>query len=41
MGFGLFTAAEFALMARRHMLQYGTTREQLALAAATIRNNGT
>ena len=39
-GFGLFTAAEFALMARRHMLQYGTTREQLALAAATIRNNG-
>jgi acetyl-CoA acetyltransferase len=39
-GFGLFTAAEFALMARRHMLQYGTTREQLALAAATVRNNG-
>ena len=39
-GFGLFTAAEFALMARRHMLKYGTTREQLALAAATIRNNG-
>jgi acetyl-CoA acetyltransferase len=39
-GFGLFTAAEFALMARRHMLQYGTTAEQLALAAATIRNNG-
>ena len=27
-------------MARRHMLQYGTTREQLALAAATVRNNG-
>jgi acetyl-CoA acetyltransferase len=39
-GFGLFTAAEFALMARRHMLTYGTTREQLALAAATVRNNG-
>src|SRR3954454_22179520 len=39
-GFGLFTAAEFALMARRHMLQYGTTPEQLALAAATVRNNG-
>ncbi|MEY2450457.1 MAG: hypothetical protein QOD92_31 [Acidimicrobiaceae bacterium] len=39
-GYGLFTAAEFALMARRHMLQYGTTREQLALAAATVRNNG-
>jgi acetyl-CoA acetyltransferase len=39
-GFGLFTAAEFALMARRHMLTYGTTREQLALVAATVRNNG-
>jgi acetyl-CoA acetyltransferase len=39
-GYGLFTAAEFALMARRHMLQYGTTPEQLALAAATVRNNG-
>jgi acetyl-CoA acetyltransferase len=39
-GYGLFTAAEFALMARRHMLQYATTREQLAVAAATIRNNG-
>ncbi|MEY2458872.1 MAG: hypothetical protein QOG30_702 [Acidimicrobiaceae bacterium] len=39
-GFGLFTAAEFALMARRHMLTYGTTPEQLALAAATVRNNG-
>jgi len=40
MPFGLFTAAEFALMARRHMLQYGTTAEQLATVAATIRNNG-
>ena len=40
MGYGLFTAAEFALMARRHMLEHGTTPEQLALAAATIRNNG-
>ncbi len=39
-GYGLFTAAEFALMARRHMLTYGTTPEQLATAAATIRNNG-
>jgi acetyl-CoA acetyltransferase len=39
-GYGLFTAAEFALMARRHMLTYGTTPEQLALAAATVRNNG-
>src|SRR3954452_7147265 len=40
MGYGLFTAAEFALMARRHMIQFGTTPEQLATVAATIRNNG-
>src|SRR2546421_7614035 len=40
MPYGMFTAAEFALMARRHMLEYGTTAEQLALVAATIRNNG-
>jgi acetyl-CoA acetyltransferase len=39
-GYGLFTAAEFALMARRHMLTYGTTTEQMAAAAATIRTNG-
>jgi acetyl-CoA acetyltransferase len=39
-GYGLFTAAEFALMARRHMLMYGTTPEQLAEVAATVRNNG-
>jgi acetyl-CoA acetyltransferase len=39
-GYGLFTAAEFALMARRHMLTYGTTPEQLATAAAVIRTNG-
>jgi acetyl-CoA acetyltransferase len=38
--YGLFTAAEFALMARRHMLTYGTTPEQMATAAAVIRNNG-
>lgn len=38
--YGLFTAAEFALMARRHMLTYGTTNEQMAAAAAAIRNNG-
>ena len=37
---GLFTAAEFALVARRHMTVYGTTPEQLARVAATIRNNG-
>ncbi len=39
-GYGMFTAAEFALMARRHMVTYGTTPRQLAAAAATIRNNG-
>lgn len=39
-GYGLFTAAEFALMARRHMIAYGTTPEQLATVSATIRNNG-
>jgi acetyl-CoA acetyltransferase len=39
-GYGLFTAAEFALMARRHMEVYGTTPGQLAAAAAAIRNNG-
>ena len=38
--FGMFTAAEFALIARRHMHQYGTTPEALATVAATIRNNG-
>ena len=37
---GPFTAAEFALIARRHMEVYGTTREQLSVVAATIRNNG-
>jgi acetyl-CoA acetyltransferase len=36
----MFTAAEFALIARRHMEVYGTTREQLSIVAATIRNNG-
>jgi len=38
--FGMFTAAEFALMARRHMLRFGTTTEQMATVAATIRNHG-
>lgn len=37
---GLFTAAEFALIARRHMHRYGTKPEHLATVAATIRNNG-
>jgi acetyl-CoA acetyltransferase len=40
LGYGMFTAAEFALMARRHMIVFGTTPEQLATVAATIRNNG-
>ncbi len=38
--YGMFTAAEFALMARRHMHLYGTTQESLAHVAAVIRNNG-
>jgi len=38
--YGMFTAAEFALMARRHMHMYGTTAEQMAHVAAVIRNNG-
>jgi acetyl-CoA acetyltransferase len=38
--YGLFTAAEFALVARRHMHMYGTTPQQLAEVAAIIRNNG-
>ena len=37
---GMFTTAEVALVARRHMHVYGTTREQLSMVAATIRNNG-
>lgn len=38
--YGMFTAAEFALIARRHMHMYGSTPEQFATIAATIRNNG-
>ena len=38
--YGMFTAAEFALIARRHMHMYGTKPEALATVAATIRNNG-
>ncbi len=37
---GLITPAEFAFMARRHMIEHGTTAEQMATVAATIRNNG-
>lgn len=38
--FGLYTAAEFALIAKRHMHLYGTRPEALAEVAATIRNHG-
>jgi acetyl-CoA acetyltransferase len=38
--FGLYTAVEFALIARRHMAMFGTRPEHLAEVAATIRNNG-
>ncbi|MDX1736320.1 MAG: thiolase family protein, partial [Halioglobus sp.] len=37
---GLFTPAEFALMARRHMHLYGTREEHFAEVASIIRNNG-
>ncbi len=37
---GLYTAAEFALIAQRHMHLYGTRQESLAEVAATIRNHG-
>lgn len=37
---GLYTAAEFALMAQRHMHLYGTRREALSEVAAAIRMNG-
>ncbi len=37
---GSITPAQFAMVARRHMQEYGTTAEQLAHAAATVRNNG-
>ena len=37
---GLYTAAEFALIAKRHMSLYGTKPEQLAEVASAIRSNG-
>ncbi len=37
---GLYTAAEFALIAQRHMHVYGTKPEALAEVAAAIRSNG-
>lgn len=38
---GSYVITQFALVAARHMYEYGTTPEQLATVAATIRNNGT
>ena len=38
---GLFTAAEFALVAKRHMHKYGIKPEALAEIASAIRTNGT
>jgi acetyl-CoA acetyltransferase len=37
---GMFTAVQFALLARRHMSRFGTEPEQLAEVASTIRTNG-
>lgn len=37
---GLYTAAEFALMAQRHMHLYGTKRAALSEVASAIRSNG-
>ncbi|MCU1372893.1 MAG: thiolase family protein [Actinomycetia bacterium] len=38
--FGMYTAVHFAMVARHHMETFGTTPEDLASVAATIRNNG-
>jgi len=38
--YGLFTAAEFALIAQRHMHEYGTKPEALAEVASAVRSNG-
>jgi acetyl-CoA acetyltransferase len=38
--YGASTMAYFALVARRHMHQFGTTPEQMAHVAAVIRNHG-
>jgi len=37
---GMYTAAQFALIARRHMALYGTPVEAFAEVAAAIRSNG-
>jgi acetyl-CoA acetyltransferase len=38
---GAFVAPMFAMVAQRHMYQFGTTNEQIATVSATIRNNAT
>ena len=38
--YGASVMAQFALVARRHMHEFGTTPEQLAAVSATIRNHG-
>jgi acetyl-CoA acetyltransferase len=38
---GSFVGPMFAMVAQRHMHEYGTTSEQIATASATIRNNAT
>jgi acetyl-CoA acetyltransferase len=38
--YGSSVMAQFALVAMRHMHEFGTTQEQLAHVAATIRNHG-
>jgi acetyl-CoA acetyltransferase len=38
--FGAYAASEFAMVAARHMHEFGTTSDQLAHVATVIRNNG-
>ena len=38
--YGSFVMAQFALVATRHMHEFGTTQEQIARVSATLRNHG-
>jgi acetyl-CoA acetyltransferase len=38
--YGASVIAQFALVAQRHMYEFGTTQEQIASVSATIRNHG-
>ena len=38
--YGSFVMAQFAVVATRHMHEFGTTQEQIAGVSATIRNHG-